>query len=60
MRLTDGRHERVDVQGENSLADELDLFIAQKDRYASGWVPIRGGTSYVRYDQILEVKPVAS
>jgi hypothetical protein len=49
---------KVTPQEGHSLDEELEQFLHQKGRYATGWVPIGEGTSdvFVRYDQIIEVR----
>jgi hypothetical protein len=59
LKLADGGHERVEVDEGHSLNDELDLFLHRQGKYETGWVPIGAGASYVRYEQVAEVRPVA-
>jgi len=49
---------RVAVQEGHSLDVELEQFLNQKGRYASGWVPLGEGASdvFVRYEQVIEVR----
>jgi hypothetical protein len=58
ITLVNDKHERVDVLEGDSVDDTLDAFLNQTGRFANGWVPIRKGEAYVRYDQIVSVRPV--
>jgi len=50
--------QRVAVQNNHSLDQELTLFLNREGRYSNGWVPLGEGDSdvFVRYDQIIQVR----
>lgn len=58
LTLRDDSHESVEVESGKSLDDELEDFLTRKGRYQTGWVPVRKGDSYVRYEEIVRVRAV--
>lgn len=65
VQLLNGRTEVIALEEGNSPEEELARFVSRQGRYAEDWVPLgkeEGKTKppyeYVRYDQIVSVKPV--
>jgi hypothetical protein len=61
VTLINGQNYSIPVQTDNSLEQELELFLNREGRYGSEWVPLEksGRELFVRYDQIALVSPKA-
>ena len=59
VTLINGQNFSIPVEADNSLEQELELFLNRGGRYRSDWVPLQksGRELFVRYDQIVLVSP---
>jgi hypothetical protein len=59
VTLTNGQNYSIPIEKEDSMDQELELFLNREGRYAGDWVPLQkaGRELFVRYEQIVLVSP---
>ena len=59
VTLTNGQNYSIPIEDEDSVDQELELFLKREGRYAGDWVPLQkaGRELFVRYEQIVLVSP---
>ena len=59
ITLRSGRTERIEVAEGDSLDDTTNSLLNHSGMFATAWVPVKKGSEFVRYDEIVSVRPVA-